>query len=109
MRRLAGSNRDVGSVARELGETLVPTPTGPVKLSSLRDGVRLRFIARCLADVDGEVFTPALEGRWLDGYDEQAVWRAVTCPALLLRGDPAAGGNAAQNRRGRDERPLCRT
>lgn len=93
MRRLAGSNRPVADVARELGETLVPGPGGaPVKLSTLRDGPALRFIGRCLADVDGEVFTPALEGRWLDGYDEVGVWRGVTCPALLLRGDPAAGG-----------------
>jgi len=92
MRRLAGSNRDVASVAWDLGETLIPSAGGPVKLATLRDGCALRFIARCLADADGDVFTPALEGRWLTGYDESAVWRAVTCPALLLRGDPAAGG-----------------
>ena len=69
-----------------------PTPGGPAHLSTLRDGAALRFLARCLADVDGAVFTPALEGRWTDGYEERAVWRGVTCPALLLRGDPAAGG-----------------
>lgn len=92
MRRLAGTNRDVASVAWELGETLVPTPLGPVKLSTVRDGCSLRFIARCLADVDGEVFTPALMGQWLYGYDEPTLWGGVTCPALLLRGDPAAGG-----------------
>jgi pimeloyl-ACP methyl ester carboxylesterase len=92
MRRLSGSTRDVGSVAWELGETLVPTPMGPVKLSAMRDGSALRFIARCLAEVDGDVFTPALEGRWLNGYDEPALWSGVTCPALLLRGDPAVGG-----------------
>ncbi|HEX3151666.1 MAG TPA: alpha/beta hydrolase [Gemmataceae bacterium] len=92
MRRLAGSNRDVGEVARELGATTVPTPRGQLLLSSLRDGCALRFIARCLADVDGDVFTPILEGGWLNGYDEQAIWRGITCPALLLRGDPQAGG-----------------
>jgi pimeloyl-ACP methyl ester carboxylesterase len=92
MRQLAGSHRDVGVVARELGATLVPSPRGPVPLSTLRDGCSLRFIARCLADVDGEVFTPILEGEWLTGYDERAIWRGITCPALLLRGDSAAGG-----------------
>jgi pimeloyl-ACP methyl ester carboxylesterase len=92
MRRMAGSHRPITDVARELGDTPVPTPGGVVKLSSVRDGCALRFLARCLADADGEVFTPALESRWLDGYDERAVWRGVTCPALLLRGDPAAGG-----------------
>src|SRR4051812_21747889 len=69
MRRLAGSQRPTAELARELGETLVPAPNGQVPLSSLRDGCALRFIARCLQDVDGEIFTPALEGRWLDGYD----------------------------------------
>lgn len=97
MRRLAGSHRPVAEVARELGDTLVPTPNGPVKLSTLRDGCALRFIARCLQDVDGEVFGPALEGEWMSGYDERAMWRAVTCPALLLRGDPAAGGMLPQD------------
>jgi pimeloyl-ACP methyl ester carboxylesterase len=58
----------------------------------MRDGCALRFIARCLADVDGGAFTPALEGRWIDGYDEMTIWAGVTSPALLLCGDPAAGG-----------------
>jgi len=96
MRRLAGHRRSVFEVARELGETIVPTPAGPAKLASLRDAAALRFIARCLADVDGEVFTPAFEGRWLDGYDERAIWKRITCPTLLLRGDPAVGGMLPQ-------------
>jgi pimeloyl-ACP methyl ester carboxylesterase len=91
MRRLAGSTRSVGEVARELGETVVPSPAGPVKLATLRDAASLRFIARGLADVDGEVFTPALERDWLIGYDERAVWRGVRCPTLLLRGELALG------------------
>lgn len=96
MRRLAGTTRPVSEVARELGNVPVPTPAGVVKLSALRDACSLRFIARCLADVDGEVFTPALEGEWLIGYDERATWRGMLCPALLLRGDPAAGGTLPQ-------------
>jgi pimeloyl-ACP methyl ester carboxylesterase len=94
MRRLAGPGKDVAAVARELGETFVPSPDGTrtVRLAEVRDGCSLRFIARCLADVDGDVFAPALEGRWMSGYDEHAVWRGLTCPVLLLRGDPALGG-----------------
>jgi pimeloyl-ACP methyl ester carboxylesterase len=45
-----------------------------------------------LQDVDGDVFLPALEGQWMSGYDERAAWRGIACPALLLRGDLAAGG-----------------
>ena len=54
-------------------------------------------MARCLQDVDGEVFAPILEGEWLIGYDERAIWRGITCPALLLRGDSAAGGMLPQD------------
>jgi pimeloyl-ACP methyl ester carboxylesterase len=97
MRRLAGSGRSVFDVAKELGDTIVPTSSGPVKLSTLRDAASLRFLARCLADVDGEVFTPALEKRWMEGYDERAIWRRITCPTLLLRGDPALGGVLPQD------------
>jgi pimeloyl-ACP methyl ester carboxylesterase len=92
MQRLAGSNKPVTQIARELGDTLIPTADGVVQLSTLRDGCALRFIARCLQDVDADVFTPILDRKWLDGYDESAIWRALTCPALLLRGDPALGG-----------------
>lgn len=97
MRRLAGHRRSVSEVARELGETIVPTTTGPAKLASLRDAAALRFIACCLADVDGEVFVLALEGHWLDGYDERAIWQGITCPTLLVRGDPSAGGMLPQD------------
>ena len=96
MRRLAGSPRPVAEVARDLGATPVPFAGGHVPLSTLRDGSALRFVARCLRDVDPEVFTPALEGTWLDGYDERAVWQRIACPALLLRGDPAGGGMLPQ-------------
>jgi pimeloyl-ACP methyl ester carboxylesterase len=96
MRRLAGSTRPVTDVARELGETPVPFAAGRVPLSALRDGCALRFVARCLRDVDPDVFTPPLEGTWLDGYDERSIWRRVTCPALLLRGDPGSGGMLPQ-------------
>jgi pimeloyl-ACP methyl ester carboxylesterase len=94
MRRLAGPGKDVAAVARELGETFVPTLDGSrtVRLADVRDPCALRFLARCLADVDGDVFTPALEGRWTTGYDEHTIWRSMSCPVLLLRGDPALGG-----------------
>jgi pimeloyl-ACP methyl ester carboxylesterase len=92
MRRLSGSDRPVNEVASELGETRVPTPNGMKRLSTLRDACALRFIARCLRDLDGEVFGPAIEGEWMTGYDERAVWRGIRCPTLLLRGDPLAGG-----------------
>ena len=92
MRRLSGPNRDVAEIAHALGDTLVRTPDGAVRLSRLRDATALRFLARCLRDLDGEVLTPVIEGSWLADYDEMALWRTVRCPTLLLRADATAGG-----------------
>jgi pimeloyl-ACP methyl ester carboxylesterase len=93
MQRLAGSNRPVGDVARDLAELRLPGPDGtPVRLGDLRDAAALRFMARCLRDLDPAVLTPPLEGRWLDGFDPSALAAAVRGPALLVVADPARGG-----------------
>lgn len=92
MRRLAGSNLPVAELTRELGMTEVRTPAGMVPLRQVRDAASLRYLARCLQDVDRDVYTPVLEGRWCQGYDERSIWKSIGCPALLLRGDPALGG-----------------
>ena len=41
--------------------------------------------------VDPEIFTPVIAGRWLEGFDEGALFRTVTCPVLLLQGDLQCG------------------
>ena len=89
-RRVTG----VDELAAALAELSVPIPgqSGLAKLGQLRSAESLRFSARCLAQLDPEVFTPVIEGRWLDGYDERALFAQVRCPVLLLQGDPAAGG-----------------
>jgi pimeloyl-ACP methyl ester carboxylesterase len=63
-----------------------------VRLGDHRDATSLRFLARCLEDMDPQVLTPLLEERWLDGYDQPALLAAVACPVLLLRGDERFGG-----------------
>jgi pimeloyl-ACP methyl ester carboxylesterase len=93
MRDLAGPGRDVPAVARALADLRLPWPgVGTVRLGDLRDATSLRFSARCLQDLDPDALTPLLEGRWLEGYDPEAVCRGVRCPALLLRADEARGG-----------------
>jgi pimeloyl-ACP methyl ester carboxylesterase len=92
MQALAGGARPVSDTARALADVVVPTPAGAVRLGDLRDAASLRYIARCLRDVDGAVVTPLLDGRWLEGYDVGALWGGVRCPALLLRGDEVRGG-----------------
>jgi pimeloyl-ACP methyl ester carboxylesterase len=93
MKRLAGTNRPVGLIARELAQLQVPGPNGtPVRLGDVRDAASLRFMARCLRDLDPAVLTPAIEHRWLESFDPLAIAADVRCPALLVVADPAAGG-----------------
>jgi pimeloyl-ACP methyl ester carboxylesterase len=93
MQRLAGSSRDVGELARELGETVVREDAGRlVRLCDLRDGTAIRFSARWLCELDPTVYTPILERRWREGLDFPEVWSRVRCPTLLLAGDESAGG-----------------
>ena len=63
-----------------------------LKISDVRDGVSLRFTARCLQDLDPAVMEAILEGRWPEKYDIEACLRDIQCPVLILRGDVAKGG-----------------
>ena len=94
MCEVARSGADADQLAAALAELSVPAPgrSGLTKLGQLRSAESLRFSARCLAQLDPEVFTPVIEGRWLDSYDERGLCAQVRCPVLLLQGDPSAGG-----------------
>ena len=92
-RGLTGSTRPVSEIARELAAIDLPQPDGgTVKMGDVRDATALRFLARCLRDLDPGVYDPVLAGDWLKGYDEDAIWKGVQCPALLLRGEQKRGG-----------------
>ena len=90
----AGSTLPVGTLARQLAEISLTTPSksGSVRLGDTRDMASLRFTARCLKQLDRDVLSPIVAGRWLDGFDWAAVLSHVTCPALLLQADTAMGG-----------------
>jgi len=94
MQKLAGSSRDVGAIARQLGEVVLREEPGrpPLRLRDIRDGASIRFSARWLCDLDPEVYTPILERHWRDGLEFPEVWSRVRCPTLLLAGDEAVGG-----------------
>lgn len=93
MKVLAGDSVSVPELARQLAAVPLSGPGGTTqRLGDFRDAASLRFLARCLKDVDPEVLTPLNAGRWLDGYDVEATMRGVKCPALILRGDEARGG-----------------
>ncbi len=92
MQEVARRGGDLNVMTEALAEIQLPTPQGPVRLGDSRDRAALQFSAECLVHVDPEVFTPLIAGRWLEGFNYESLWSRVTCPVLLLQGDPAAGG-----------------
>ena len=91
VRGLAGSTKPVGELARELAEVRYG-PGGSLRCGDTRDATTLRFAASCLRRLDPAVLDPVAEGRWLDGYPMDDVFRGLLCPALVLQADAARGG-----------------
>lgn len=91
---VAGCREPIAEIARRLGELEVPSSDGSsmVRVRETRDAVTLRFMARCLRDLDPAALEPILAGQWLDNYDISGVASSLTVPALLLQADPMAGG-----------------
>ena len=94
IRPFVGSNAPVSESAQRLAELRYSAPgTGmEYRLGDVRDAVSLRFLAATLRRVDPVVVDPIVEGRWLDGYDCDDVFRSIRCPVLLLQADSASGG-----------------
>jgi pimeloyl-ACP methyl ester carboxylesterase len=91
LRELAGG-KDISAMAKQLAELRVPSPKGEVRFGDMRDAASLRFVARCLRDLDPEVFDLPLKKQWLDGFDVFTTAKQVKCPAMLVVSDPAQGG-----------------
>jgi pimeloyl-ACP methyl ester carboxylesterase len=74
-----------GHSAPELVRILTPRMPG-------QDGVMIRRRAASLSSVDPELLTTYIEDRCYTGFDLAERLGRVTCPALLLQGNPALGG-----------------
>jgi pimeloyl-ACP methyl ester carboxylesterase len=92
--QLAASGQTVDELATLLAGVTLMTPgkAQRLRLGELRDPAALRFMAKCLSQLDPATMTPLVEGRWLDGYDQDNLLRRVVCPALLLQGESSQGG-----------------
>jgi pimeloyl-ACP methyl ester carboxylesterase len=94
MRELAASGRSaeelIGGVADMTRE--VPGLDDPVRLGDVRGEGYLRFIAECLSQLEPGVLDVILAGQLGKGWDLEASLRRVSCPALLMQGEPALGG-----------------
>ena len=93
MREAARKRGSVEEISDALADIRLPASGGGFKrLGDLRDHASLAWSAQCLSQLDAEVLTPVIEGRWLDGYDFPEALSRVRCPTLLLQADPSAGG-----------------
>ena len=93
MREAARKRGSVEEITDALADIRLPASSGGFKrLGDLRDRALLAWSAQCLSQLDPEVLTPVIEGRWLDGYDFPSLLSRVRCPTLLLQADPSAGG-----------------
>jgi len=90
---LAGSP-DLETLARDLSRMEVRHPRDGtvVRFGELRDPAAIRFGAECLLQMDPEVLTPLVQGRWLEDLDWFGALPKIECPGLLLRADPDCGG-----------------
>ena len=93
MREAARRGGTVTAITDALADIRIPMNGGGFKrLGELRDRSSLNWSAQCLSQIDPELLTPVIEGRWLDGYDVADILASIHCPTLLLQGDPTAGG-----------------
>jgi len=93
MKEAARRGGSIEQITDALADIRIPASGGGFKrLGDLRDRASLAWSARCLSQLDPEVLTPVIEGRWLDGYDFPALLSRIRCPVLLLQADQAAGG-----------------
>jgi pimeloyl-ACP methyl ester carboxylesterase len=93
-RDLLDSTDSVDALSAALAEVPIAVPgTGRfVRLGDQRDPASLRWLASCLRQIDPDVLTPLIEGRWLDGFDTDELLPRVACPGLFLQADDSAGG-----------------
>lgn len=89
-----GSQLPTAELARQLSDaTMTDSKSGrPIRLGAVRDACALRFMADALRRLDPGVLSAILDGRWLEGLDEAAVFAALRTPALVLQADGEMGG-----------------
>ena len=97
MRDLAGWEGPIEQLTEKLAVLPVPGQDPPVTYGELPDVhlVELREWARSLIQLDPDVTELHAQGRrdeFLAGFDFEGMLRAVSCPVLLLQGDPSQGG-----------------
>ena len=97
LQQLAGEKDSVAEYARALADLRYGPPGDEqsIRLADVRDAAEMRFSARCLMDLDPQVFEPIVSSRWLESYDLNVFLPHIKCPVLLMQADQSAGGMLA--------------
>lgn len=98
-------DKSVTELAKAFAEIILAPPDPkmsepPPRLGDTTDAVALLKMAKAHEMIDPEVYTPFFEClkseeaflRFYSGYDPTTMLPKITCPVLLIRGDPEKGG-----------------
>jgi len=98
-RALASSNHTIADIVSELAAipVMVQDQEAPIRYGDQPgiDNTHLRQLAITLKQLDPDVLEYHAEGRaeeYLEGFDLDRYLENITCPVLLVQGNPALGG-----------------
>ena len=102
LRKLAAKKPSIPELTRLLADLTVPRTDPPVRYKDSPDvlSVELREWAMSVSQLDPDVVALHAEGRrdeLMQAFDFDSMLRAVSCPVLLLQGDPSRGGLMTEN------------
>ena len=99
LREIAASERSLPEIAQSLAEIPLPVPNQdpPVRYGDLpmADDAYLRYWAKTMNQMDPDILEYHAEGRaqeFLRDIDLDYILRKITCPVLLIQGNPELGG-----------------
>ena len=93
---LAKKGGTLEEIARGLAEIKLKLPglDELVRIGDLpgNDQAFLLWWARCVKQVDPDTYAMSLDGTSMEGWNGEALLRAIQCPTLLLQASPQLGG-----------------
>jgi pimeloyl-ACP methyl ester carboxylesterase len=96
LRELARRGGSLESIAEGIGKIVLPLPgsddTIAIRQLPGNDEAYLLSWARSVHQADPETYEMTLDGSALEGWEGEAVLRGISCPTLLLQGNPELGG-----------------
>lgn len=99
LRELAGLGLSIGELCRRIADILVQVPEqdAPIRYGDSPgvDAIQIQQLATTLSHMDPGVLEYHAEGRareFLEGFDSDQILGRITCPVLLIQGNPSLGG-----------------